>query len=121
MFASGNLKPETAHQRELPKGRVIDTAVTCTQVACMNRKTISIDVDVYRQIKRRQLRRESLSTTLRRVLEEERDPADYLSELFREYGGTGIMSDEGFARVRARQKKPPRSSRPARSPRADAA
>lgn len=46
----------------------------------MKRKTISIDPDVYRRIKQRQLRHENLSATLRRVLEEEKDPAEYLEE-----------------------------------------
>jgi len=83
----------------------------------MTRKTVSLDVDVYRQIKHRQTPHESISATLRRVLEEEKDPADYLDELFRDFGGKGVMTDEGLDRVRSRQENPPRSPRPTRSPR----
>ncbi len=81
----------------------------------MTRKTVSLDVDVYRKIKHRQTVHESISATLRRVLEEEKDPADYLDELFRDFGGKGVMTDDGLARARSRQANPPRSLRPARS------
>jgi len=78
----------------------------------MSRKTVSIDGDVYRQIKSLQTPHESISATLRRVLDEEKDPADYLDELFRDFGGKGVTTDAGLARLRARQKNPPRSARP---------
>jgi len=78
----------------------------------MSRKTVSIDDDVYRQIKSRQTPHESISATLRRVLDQERDPADYLDELFREFGGKGVTTDAGLARLRTRKKNPPRSARP---------
>jgi len=87
----------------------------------MKRKTVSIDLDVYRRIKSLQLGHESLSATLRRKLEEEKDPADYLDELFRDYGGKGIFSEEGRARMRERQLNPPRSPRPPRRSRPHAA
>jgi len=80
----------------------------------MPRKTVSLDVDVYRQIKRRQTPHESISATLRRVLVEE-DPAEYLDELFQEFGGKGVMTDQGLVRARRRQENPPRSRRPARN------
>jgi predicted CopG family antitoxin len=48
----------------------------------MDRKTISIDVDVYRVIRRKQSPKESLSAALRRLLADEKDPADYMEELF---------------------------------------
>jgi predicted CopG family antitoxin len=83
----------------------------------MTRKTVSIDLDVYRQIRHLQTPHESISATLRRVLEEEKDPADYLDELFRDFGGKGVMTDEGLARARARQENPARSRRPTRNPR----
>lgn len=79
----------------------------------MKRKTISLDVDVFRALKRQQEQSESLSATLRRVLAEEKDPADYLDELFGDFGGKGIMTEAGLARVRARRKTPLRSARPA--------
>ncbi|MBM3852808.1 MAG: hypothetical protein FJ399_06590 [Verrucomicrobia bacterium] len=80
----------------------------------MKRKTLSLDLDVFRALKRQQDPTESLSATLRRILAEEKDPADYLDELFRDFGGKGIMTTEGVARVRTRRKNPVRSSRPAR-------
>jgi predicted CopG family antitoxin len=79
----------------------------------MKRKTVSLDADVFLALRRQQERHESLSATLRRVLAEEKDPADYLDELFRDFGGKGILTAEGLARVRARQ-NPPRSTRAAR-------
>jgi predicted CopG family antitoxin len=79
----------------------------------MKRKTISLDLDVFRALKRRQSPTESLSGTLRRVLADEQDPADYLDELFRDFGGKGVMTTEGIARVRARRKSPVSSNRPA--------
>ena len=82
--------------------------------AHMSRKTVSIDIDVYRQIKRRQSAHESISATLRRVLVDENDPADYLDGLFRDFGGKGVTTDEGLARLRARQENPPSSARPRR-------
>lgn len=91
----------------------LDSEITCTQFACMIRKTISIDKDVYQRLKKLQLRHESFSATLRRVLEEEKDPADYIDELFRDFGGKGMMTGTGLARLRARQKNPPHSNRPA--------
>ena len=81
----------------------------------MTRKTVSLDVDVYRQIRHRQTQHESISATLRRVLEQEKDPADYLDELFRDFGGKGVMTDVGLARVRSRQENTKRSSRPVRN------
>jgi predicted CopG family antitoxin len=80
----------------------------------MKRKTVSLDADVFLALRRQQERHESLSATLRRVLAEEKDPADYLDELFRDFGGKGILTAEGLARVRARRKNPPRSTRAAR-------
>lgn len=77
----------------------------------MKRKTISLDKDVYGRLKKLQLGHETLSATLRRLLEEEKDPADSIDELFRDFGGKGMMTDAGLERVRARQKNPPRSSR----------
>ncbi len=47
----------------------------------MTRKTISLDLDVYRAIRRKKVARESLSAALRRLLGDEKDPADYLEEL----------------------------------------
>lgn len=99
-------------------GRRIDRHRVCVQNDHMSRKTVSLDADVYRQIKRCQTPHESISATLRRVLAEEKDPADYLDELFHDFGGTGVTTEAGLARIRARQKTPPRSVRPSHRPRA---
>ena len=71
----------------------------------MARKTISLDLDVYRGLKHRQTRHESLSATLRRLLEDDKDPADYLDEL------TANPPKVDVALLRRRQENPPRSSR----------
>jgi predicted CopG family antitoxin len=78
----------------------------------MKRKTISIDHDVYRQIRGRQLAHESLSAALRRVLEEEKDPADYLDELVKNPPSVDV------AVLRRRKANPVRSSRPSKWKRA---
>jgi hypothetical protein len=94
---------------------IIDTPPACTHFEHMTRKTVSLDVDVYRRIKGRQNRHESISATLRRVLEEERDPADYLDGLFREFGGKGLLTEGGRIRLQSRRKNRARSTRPART------
>jgi predicted CopG family antitoxin len=96
----------------VPDPMVLDVTNRCVQFEHMKRKTVSLDPDVYRLIKSRQLDHESISATLRRELEAEKDPADYLDELFREYGGRGIFTEEGRARIRHRQEHPASSSRP---------
>ena len=74
----------------------------------MTRKTISLDLDVYRGLKRRQTRHETLSMTLRRMMEDDKDPADYLDEL------TASPPKVDVALLRRRQENPLRSSRPLR-------
>jgi predicted CopG family antitoxin len=80
----------------------------------MKRMTVSLDADVYRQLKRCQTEHESISATLRRLLEEEKAPADYLDELFRDYGGKGLLSAEARERLEELQKNPRQSLRPPR-------
>jgi predicted CopG family antitoxin len=71
----------------------------------MPRKTISLDADVYRQLCRKKAPKESLSAALRRLLTGEKDPADYLDEMFAE----PPVVDTDL--LRRRQVNPPRSSR----------
>jgi predicted CopG family antitoxin len=71
----------------------------------MTRKTISIDADVYRQLNHKKAPKESLSAALRRLLADEKDPADYLEELF----AVPVEADLGL--LRRRQSNPTRSSR----------
>ena len=71
------------------------------------RKTISIDADVYRRLRQLQTAHESFSATLRRMLEEEKDPADYLEDLIKDPPQVDV------ALLRRRQSRPRRSPRPA--------
>ena len=71
----------------------------------MKRKTVSLDLDVYRQIRKKQAPRESLSAALRRLLAEQMDPADYLEELVKEPPLVDV------ALLRRRKHSPARSPR----------
>lgn len=75
----------------------------------MTRKTISLDADVYRQLCRKKAPKESLSAALRRLLTDEKDPADYLDEMF----VSPVEVD--IEMLRRRQLNPPRSPRPRRA------
>lgn len=75
----------------------------------MTRKTISLDADVYRQLCRKKAPKESLSAALRRLLADERDPAEYLDELF------AAPVEVDIELLRRRQASPPRSPRPRRA------
>ncbi len=75
----------------------------------MTRKTVSLDADVYRQLCRKKAPRESLSAALRRLLADEKDPADYLEEMF----ASPVEVD--IELLRHRQLNPPRSNRPRRA------
>lgn len=74
----------------------------------MTRKTISLDADVYRLLRSRKERKESLSAALRRLLTPELDPLDYEEEL------TANPPKVDIERLRRRQANPPRSLRPHR-------
>lgn len=74
----------------------------------MTRKTISLDVDVYRLLRSRKDRKESLSAALRRLLTPELDPLDYEAELM------ANPPKVDLALLRRRQANPPRSNRPRR-------
>ncbi len=71
----------------------------------MTRKTISLDADVYRQLCRKKAPKESLSAALRRLLADEKDPADYLDEMF------AHPPEVDTDLLRRRQLNPPRSNR----------
>lgn len=78
-------------------------------MAMARRKTVSLDPDVYRLLRRKQERHESLSAALRRLLADEKDPADYLDDLFAQ------PPQVDLALLRRRQQHPPRSRRPHRA------
>lgn len=71
----------------------------------MKRKTISLDLDVYKQLRGKKEPKETLSAALRRLMTADKDPADYLDELFAEPPQVDI------ALLRRRQVNPPRSTR----------
>jgi hypothetical protein len=85
----------------------------------MKLKTVSVDVEAFKLLQREKGPRESYGDVVRRVFtahaESSFDPSEHLDDLFKEFGGKGVLSAAGRARVMARQKNPPRSRRPARA------
>ena len=85
----------------------------------MKLKTVSVDQAAFRLLKREKLPRESYGDVVRRVFtahtEANFDPSEHIDSLFSEFGGRGLFTAEGRARVKARQKNPLRSRRPARA------
>jgi predicted CopG family antitoxin len=85
----------------------------------MKLKTVSVDVEAFKLLQREKGPRESYGDVVRRVFaahaESSFDPSEHLDELFERFGGKGVLSAAGRARVMARQKNPPRSRRPARA------
>lgn len=76
----------------------------------MKLKAVSMDADAFRLLREAKGPRESYSDVLRRVLtsraEENYDPSDELGALFAQYGGKGVLTEVGRARLRARCKVP---------------
>lgn len=86
-----------------------------THCFCMSWKTLTLDEEAYDLMKQAKLPRESFGDMVRRVfLEKDTDPSDLVDDLFREYGGKGMMSSSNRVRVAKAQASPARSSRPAR-------
>ena len=85
----------------------------------MKLKTVSVDAEAFRLLRREKGTRESYGDVVRRVFAAHReahyDPSEHLDELFAEYGGKGILTEAGRARLNARQENPPRSRRPRRA------
>jgi len=84
----------------------------------MKLKTVSVDVEAFRLLRREKGARESYGDVVRRVFAERTeasyDPSEHLDRLFAEFGGKGVLTTAGRARLRARKGNPPRSRRPAR-------
>lgn len=82
-------------------------------------KTVSVDLAAFKLLKRAKGPRESYGDVVRRVFaaqaEGNYDPSAHVDALYAEFGGQGILSAAGRARLEARQKNPPRSRRPARA------
>lgn len=85
----------------------------------MKLKTVSVDLAAFQLLKREKTSRESYGDVVRRVFaahaESSYDPSEHVESLFTAFGGKGVLSASGRARVNARQKNPPRSRRPARA------
>ena len=85
----------------------------------MKLKTVSVDPAAFKLLNREKGPRESYGDVVRRVFaahaEASYDPSEHVDSLFAEFGGKGVFSAAGRARVAARQKNPPRSRRPARA------
>lgn len=85
----------------------------------MKLKTVSVDQAAFKLLRKAKGPRESYGDVVRRVFaaheEANYDPSDHVDSLFAEFGGKGLFSAEGRARVKARHENPPRSRRPARA------
>ena len=85
----------------------------------MKLKTVSVDEAAFKLLKREKGPRESYGDVVRRVFaahsEASYDPSEHIDELFSAFGGKGLLSEAGRERLKARQKNPPRSRRPARA------
>lgn len=81
-------------------------------------KTVSVDLAAFKLLKRAKGPRESYGDVVRRVFaaqaEGDYDASAHVDALFAEFGGQGLFSPSGRARVEARQKNPLRSRRPTR-------
>lgn len=100
-------------------GEVDVVCFSCVCCAAMRLKTVSVDAGAFQMLKREKRPRESYSDVMRRVFtahaETNYDPSEHVDALFAEFGGKGLFTTEGRAKVKARQKNPPRSRRPARA------
>ena len=85
----------------------------------MKLKTVSVDLEAFRLMRREKGPRESYGDVVRRVFAERAaaayDPSDHLDELFAEFQGKGVLTAAGRSQVRARKLNSPRSRRPARA------
>jgi predicted CopG family antitoxin len=81
----------------------------------MSWKTLTLDEEAYGIMKKAKLPRESFGDMVRRVFaDKDTDPSDLVDDLFREYGGKGMMSPAARASVAKAQASPSRSTRPSR-------
>lgn len=85
----------------------------------MKPKTVSVDLEALRRMRREKGARESDGDVVRRIFAERNsgsyDPSEQLSELFPEFSGAGMLTEAGRARVRERKSSSPRSRRPGRA------
>ena len=79
----------------------------------MRQKTVSVDREAFRLMRREKVARESSGGVVRRIFAERSvenyDPSEQLNELLAEFSGTGVLTETGRARVRARKSSSPRS------------
>jgi predicted CopG family antitoxin len=84
----------------------------------MGWKTLTLDEEAYGLMKKAKMPRESFGDVVRRVfMEKNADASDLVDELFRDYGGKGMMTPAARVRMAKAQASPARSSRPVRSAR----
>jgi predicted CopG family antitoxin len=83
----------------------------------MTWKTLTLDEEAYKLLKKAKQPRESFGDVVRRVFaaKDEPDPSDLVDELFHDFGGKGLMKPAARRRAIAAQSKPTRSNRPARA------
>lgn len=83
----------------------------------MSWKTLTLDDEAYNLLKKEKRARESFGDVVRRVFAEraEVDPSDLVDELFRDFGGKGLMTPAARTRLAQAQRKPARSPRPRRA------
>ncbi|MDO8541911.1 MAG: hypothetical protein Q7S40_15855 [Opitutaceae bacterium] len=77
-------------------------------------KTVSVDLEAFKLLRRAKLPHESYGDVVRRVFAEVAADVDiegHLAELFRDFGGKGMMTPAARRRLRDRQKTPPRPLR----------
>ncbi len=81
----------------------------------MSWKTITLDVEAYHLLKKAKQKRESFGDVVRRIVtarEPIPDIETHLDQLFRDFGGVGVMPEAALTRLEQRKKHPPRSPQP---------
>ena len=81
----------------------------------MSWKTLTLDEEAYGLMKNAKSPRESFGDLVRRMFAEQNaDASDLLDDLFRDYGGKGMMPPSARLRMAKAQAAPAHSPRPAR-------
>ena len=85
----------------------------------MKLKTVSVDLEAFRLMRREKKARESYGDVVRRIFSERTaasyDPSEHLDELFAEFRATGVLTEAGRTRIVTRKSSSPRSRRPSRA------
>lgn len=83
----------------------------------MSWKTLTVDEEAYTLLKNAKRPRESFGDVVRRVFSDrdEMDPSDLVDDLFKDFGGKGMMTAAASRELSAAQKKPTPSARSRRA------